>query len=323
MQLTTVLRAIGYYIPLIIYTCIYSLLTDFLFILIKPFNFTPTTINTICHYIKYSYAQMTILLLTLCGVTFHMDDVIKSDRALWISNHRSKLDGLILQSVLYANGAPNIAIVKKSISYLPFFGSFGRNMDSIFIDRDSTSIDCLINSATKSCTLKNSILLFPEGATLSPDSKGRSDKFAMENDLEVLHNVLIPKTTGFDIVKSHGKFNVVGDLTLRYENPSIPGYCEHSYLDLLTLFPRDIYITVRYHQADELDLYKGFVYKNNILGKNLIAENFYVGCKKSIILMAFNICLLGGFIYGLFSSTFRWATLVLSVYTISRVFVRS
>ena len=44
------------------------------------------------------------------------------------------------------------------------------------------------------------MLLFPEGTNLTKETKAKSDKFAVENNLKPLQFVLQPRTTGFSFL---------------------------------------------------------------------------------------------------------------------------
>ncbi len=100
---------------------------------------------------------------------------ITSDKpAIYIANHRSRLDGPIILSGLKNTGV----IMKSSYARLPIFSLFVKHGN--FISVNSSSID-LLQSATKKCKelLKNgkNLLIFPEG------SRSRSNKLQPFKDL--------------------------------------------------------------------------------------------------------------------------------------------
>lgn len=322
MAIGTIIRGLTYYILLIVFTCIYSLVMDLVCMITFIRPITPTTRNKIVNWFKYSYAHAIMLILKVCGVTFYVDRKVASDRMIWISNHRSKLDGLIIQSFLYVNGCYNVAVIKKAICYYPFFGSFSRNMDSVFIDRaDETSNEILKQASSKSLLTGDSVLIFAEGTTLSLASKLRSDNFANENGLRKFTNVLIPRKSGVEIIKKNGKFDRIGDLTLRYDNPPLPGFDEHSYLDLLKIFPHDIFINVKYFDSDNLDLYQVYENKNDFLAQEH-SKSDYLKNNYSFGWIIFNATILISFCYLFYSQLFfRYGVYLLSIYTIGRVFV--
>lgn len=300
-HMLTIGRACVYYVALITYTWIYALISDLFQILNKISPIDPVKKATFNNFVKYLYAHAMMLILETCGVTIHLSNKIKSNRMIWISNHRSKLDGIIIQCFLYANGNANTSVVKKSISLIPFFGQFGKNVESIFIDRNNSAKEVLATGSEKSIGESNSILIFPEGATLSPDSKSRSDKYADQNNLGKFDNVLVPKIAGLDIVKTSGKFDIIGDLTLRYESPTIPGITEHSYLDLFRRFPRDIYIDVNYHNVTDIDLYKIYKWKDTKLAQPLMKSNYTEKNNYSVAGIVFNGILLPAFVYSMYN----------------------
>ena len=324
MNIKTVIRASVYYIFLIIFTYIYNLVTETF--LIFDFLYEKIDVmekNTFKNNVKYCYAHAILLVLKLVGVTIHLDKEISSNRMIWISNHRSKLDGLIIQSLLYLNGCNNVAVVKKSISYIPIFGSYGENVDSVFIDRNSDTAKEILTKASIKCSqLNTSILIFPEGATLSPSSKIRSDRFALDNNINKLDSVLIPKTAGFDIIKANGQFTEIGELTIRYDNPSLPGFTEHSFLDLFEIFPTEVYFNVNHHETDDFDLRQVFETKNIILNEPLNKNNYSAKVKYSKLLVLANVILFVGFNYfNWINVYFRYASIALSVFSIIRMLI--
>ena len=304
MELSTIIRAFVYYVLIIMYTIIYNTITETLYIFelimrsYNPIYKYIITKQTLFHYIKNFYAHMTLLVLRIVGIKIHLDADILSDRMIWISNHRSKFDGLMIQSLLYSSGAKNVSVVKKEISYFPIFGSFGQHADSIYINRNDDNSKKKMADATKATIYsENSILIFPEGATLSPESKTRSDKFANENNLPIFENVLIPKTVGFDIIKQHGQFKIIGNLTIRYNNPSIQGIKSHSFIDLFKIFPQDVYINVEYDDANTINLYDAFRNKNTNLNWPIFDHDYIIKNKCSKMLMFLNFILFVFFYY--------------------------
>ncbi len=213
---------------------------------------------------RYYYAHSYLLLLKLFGVKFYLSDKISTDRMLWISNHRSKLDGLIIQSLLCASKNDTIAVVKNSIRKIPIFGSFGKHVDAIYLDRSNATSDknLLSITAKKSFEEKKSVLIFPEGTTLSPKSKLVSDAYALRENINGSNFTLIPRTTGFDVLKTDGNFDRIGNITIRYESPSIKNTDEHSYLHLFNLFPKKVYVHIEYLDSNNCDLFNVFSVKD-------------------------------------------------------------
>jgi 1-acyl-sn-glycerol-3-phosphate acyltransferase len=231
--------------------------------------------------IKYYYAHCYLLILDLLGVNIYINGNISKDRILWISNHRSKLDGLVIQSVICSSGSNTISVVKKLIAYIPIFTSFGKYTNCIFIQRTKSLAEKVLMHHSHTSYIKNrSIMIFPEGATMTPHAKQLSDKYAQENNLSIRKNVLLPRIAGFDIIKSTGKFNRLGDITIRYAFPVISNNDKHSFIDLLWIFPKKIYIDVSYHDINTINLYTLFEEKDKHLENNIDYKKYklFDGC---------------------------------------------
>lgn len=221
--------------------------------------------------LMYYYSCFYLSIFTFLGISIYYkgDDII-DDHILWISNHRSKLDGILLQAITVYKNNFSMGISKYNIKYIPILNSLTRFYKTIFIKRKiEHAKEKLMMAAIISKNEKLSIILFPEGTTLSIDSKKKSDKYAKENELQLTSNTLIPRLTGFEILKKYGDFTLIGNILIRYSNPSIPNCQAHSYLDLFYLFPSEIYIDVKYENFDCDQLYDKFLEKDKILNTNI------------------------------------------------------
>lgn len=247
-----------------IYLCINSVFNYFINLLTeKNIDF-----SKILMYYSSCFYLSTFKLLGI-SIYYRGDEII-NDHILWISNHRSKLDGIILQAMTIYKNNFSMGISKYNIKYVPIINPLIRFYRTIFIERNiGHSKGTLIMAAITSKSEKLSIFLFPEGTTMSIDSKKRSDKYAKENGLQVTTNTLIPHITGFELLKNYGDFTSIGNILIRYSNPSIPGYQAHSYIDLFYLFPSEIYIDMKYENFDCNQLYDKFIEKDKILNNNI------------------------------------------------------
>ena len=274
---------------------------------------------------KYLYCHSMVLVWKIVGLTIYIDNQILSDRLLWISNHRSKLDGLVLQSLLYTAGNNNLAVIKNSVKYYPLIGSFSQYMESIFVVRGYESTDILIKAAEKTILSNNSILLFPEGTTMSVENKKKSDLHSIQNGLTSTKNVLIPKTVGYSIIKNYGKFNSIGNLTIQYNNPHLSNNEEHSFTDLFTKFPHDLFINVEYIYDKDMDMdiniHDIFQKKDTFLENKIIPSNYYP-VNYSNPCLIFNLMLFITFYYFLWNVQFmRLSSIFVTVYSIIRVLI--
>ena len=315
----TIIRAFVYYIMFIMYTYMYNLLAEYSYfaeaIFRHKFNVDEqfTEKNGYYNNFKYYYAHAYFTILKIVGTKIYLNNKILHERILWISNHRSKLDGIIVQSILCANGNDVVSVTKKSISYIPIFNSFGEHMKCIFIKRSKTEAEKIIMEESKNSLEKNrSILIFPEGTTLSPNTKLRSDKYATEKNLQPFKNVLIPKNTGYDIIRREGKFDRIGNITIRYAEPSIPEYSEHSFANLFRIFPRAVYIDIDYGDNISFnDLYKIFSEKEKKLEQPINKNDYHLIHNYSSICLILNLIIFIIFYYiFLYVPFFRYATLI-------------
>jgi 1-acyl-sn-glycerol-3-phosphate acyltransferase len=315
------LAGIFYYVAFFMFTFLYNILCELLCLvniifykLVGEFNIGE---------LKYHYAHYYLLVLELLGVNIYINNDISKDRVLWISNHRSKLDGLILQSVLCANGTNVISVVKKSVAYIPIVGSFGKHTNCIFIQRTKAMAEKVLAYHSRKSWANNwSILIFPEGTTMSPSCKQQSDKYARENNLPMLNNILLPRTIGFDIIKTEGKFDLVGNITIRYTDPEIAHNNAHSYIDLLRTFPKKIYIDISYHDASTTNLHKLYEDKDKHLGNKVFYNNYELFDDYSYFWMCMNFIMFIIFYLNFFKfPIFCYATIGITIYSMIKSYV--
>ena len=314
------IRATIYYILLFMYAYMYTIIAEITYFIetifiIKFDNKKETKKIGWYNKLNYYYAHAYLSILKIVGVKIYYNGSINPGRKIFVSNHRSKLDGIIIQNMLCIADIDTITVVKKSIKNIPLFGSIGRHSGSIFIERTKSIAEkILIEKSKESIETNQSILLFPEGATMSLNSKSRSDRYAINNGLSLFKNVLVPRTTGFDIIQSNGKFDIVGNITIRYSDPKIP-YCEeHSYLDIFKLFPKKVYIDIEYeNNIGKNDLYNIFDKKDKKIDSE-IPFSEYKECPYSKFCLFYNGLFFVYFYYLMFTvSFFRYVTLAISI----------
>ena len=307
----TTIRAFFYYLMLLMYTYMYILFAS------STYSVQWTPIHSFYNNMTYYYAHAFFVILKLVGVKIFTNGKIPTNRMLWISNHRSKFDGLLVLILLRLNGVNVISVVKKSISYLPFFNAFAQHADLIFIKRAKADAEnVLIEKSRKTLLTNKSILIFPEGTTLSPETKAWSDKYAAEHNLKSFQNVLLPKTAGYEIIQREGKFDKTGNIIIRYDDPAISGIASHSYIDLLKIFPSSIYIDIK--DSNESirpeDLYKVFAEKDKELSQPIVKDNYQLMNNYSVLCLFLNIISFIIFYYVFFTMpSFRYATLAFNI----------
>ena len=295
MNILTWYRATLYYIMLILYTVFYVIIGDIISI------FFPIQVYSADF--SYYFSSTLLFICRLVGIRIHLKteseqedfDYELSKRALWISNHRSTFDGTLITAVLRVCGSKIIITGKKEITYYPLFGSMASHANTIFIKRhcDQTINDLQIRAADTVAS-GNSILLFPEGSALSPVMKVKTDDYVRSIGVVPFKNLLVPKVKGFEIIKEYGKFDLVGNVTIRYDNPCIPGVMHHTFTTIFKIFPKDIYLNIKFDQGS--DLYQIFSEKDRELDEPINKSEYKTFDNYSCGSFLINIALLVSFL---------------------------
>lgn len=289
-------RAIILYVGTFLSACYFTIIFavhDVLSYFFPKINFIDT--------IKFCYSNIMLFILQLSGFKIYHKGQITKSRKLWISNHRSELDGVVIQAYLCCKGNETATVGKKSIKYWPIFGYIGTCIKNIFIVRKKEKAqDILIKAAISSMESNYSILIFPEGTTMGPMTKIISDNYAQNNNIKPLRNVLIPKETGVNILKSNGKFNSIGDITIKYDGPIIPNGQNHSLLDLFKLFPSKIYLDINDDSKIE-KLYDIFKNKDILLNTPYDHDSYKYDVGYDLLCLIPNLFMMGIFYYYLYN----------------------
>ncbi|CAH0487326.1 unnamed protein product [Peronospora farinosa] len=145
------------------------------------------------------------------------------DRALWISNHRTRIDWMLLWTVAWRTGTLHQLriVLKAPLRKIPIFGWAIQHFIFIFLQRrwadDQVNLRMLLPFLT-SAEPEASYLLFPEGTDLSERNLEKSRSFANKNGLPPRQFSLYPRTTGwtfmFPLLRSH--LTAVYDITMFY-----------------------------------------------------------------------------------------------------------
>lgn len=215
-------------------------------------------------------------ILQILGIRFYYaGDYVKQDRAIYISNHRSKLDALTVYGFLVMMGVDLSAIVKKDVKYIPLLNTFFVRSKYILIKRRlDQDLDILSKGAKALKESHRSVMIFPEGTTMSPPAMIRSVTFAHQNQLPKTKHVLLPRLRAFEILKEQSDFNLVGNMIVRYENPSIPGHQQHNMTSIFRLFPSEIYVCLKYENFLPNQLYDKFREKDEALSQPINKEKY-------------------------------------------------
>ncbi|RHY47656.1 hypothetical protein DYB34_010083 [Aphanomyces astaci] len=121
--------------------------------------------------------------------------ITSAERAVWISNHRTRIDWMLLWSLgLRTNTLHQLKIVlKDSLRAVPVFGWAMQAFQFIFLSRDwKTDEKALTRLLTHLGRARpnSTYLLFPEGTDLAPSSVIKSNQFAATRGLPPRHYTL-------------------------------------------------------------------------------------------------------------------------------------
>ncbi|OWZ14115.1 Lysocardiolipin acyltransferase [Phytophthora megakarya] len=145
------------------------------------------------------------------------------DRALWVANHRTRIDWMLLWSVAWRTRTLHQLriVLKAPLRKIPIFGWAMQHFMFIFLQRrwtdDQVNLRKLLPFLT-SAEPEASYLLFPEGTDLSESNLEKSASYAEKNGLPPRQYSLYPRTTGwtfmFPLLRS--QLTAVYDVTMFY-----------------------------------------------------------------------------------------------------------
>ncbi|AFN83930.1 putative 1-acyl-SN-glycerol-3-phosphate [Encephalitozoon romaleae SJ-2008] len=152
--------------------------------------------------------------------------ILKRNRNVVISNHLTEYDWLFVCCVLhYLKRFEDLCIIlKMSLRNIPLLGYGMKFFQFIFLNRKVSKDREIIMSGASRLKKegKYDLLLFPEGTYIDKCSHPKSHKWSVEANVEVEgkgfdpEEVLIPRTTGFKILRENIRDDMEGviDLTM-------------------------------------------------------------------------------------------------------------
>ncbi|KAG1689629.1 hypothetical protein DVH05_020258 [Phytophthora capsici] len=176
--------------------------------------------------------QVVLLLEKLFGIQVRVygdaetkahESNMHQDRALWLSNHRTRIDWMLLWSVAWrTHTLHQLRIVLKApLRKIPIFGWAMQHFIFIFLHRHWADDQVNLQKLLPFLSAKEpeaSYLLFPEGTDLSESNLEKSAAFAEKNGLLRRQYSLYPRTTGwtfmFPLLQS--QLTAVYDVTMFY-----------------------------------------------------------------------------------------------------------
>ncbi|XVF67395.1 hypothetical protein PTKIN_Ptkin10aG0117500 [Pterospermum kingtungense] len=187
-------------------------------------------------------------------VIFSGDNVPARERVLLICNHRTEVDWMYLWNLALRKDCLGYIkyILKSSLMKLPVFGWSFHILEFIPVERkwevDESRIRHMLS------TLKDPrdplwLVLFPEGTDFTEQKCVRSQKYAAENGLPILKNLLLPKSKGFYacLEDLRSSLDAVYDVTIAYKH-RCPSFMDNVY----GVDPSEVHIHVRRITLDEI-----------------------------------------------------------------------
>ncbi|KAJ7978394.1 Phospholipid/glycerol acyltransferase family protein [Quillaja saponaria] len=187
-------------------------------------------------------------------VFFSGDTVPSKERILLIANHRTEVDWMYLWDLALRKGCHGYIkyVLKSSLMRLPVFGWAFHIMEFISVERKWEADELTMRQMLS--TFKDPqdslwLALFPEGTDFTERKCIRSKKYAAENGLPIMNNVLLPKTKGFCacLQELSNSLDAVYDVTIGYK------YRCPSFLDnVFGVDPSEVHIHIRYFPIENI-----------------------------------------------------------------------
>ncbi|KAL3614133.1 putative 1-acyl-sn-glycerol-3-phosphate acyltransferase 5 [Castilleja foliolosa] len=180
-------------------------------------------------------------------VVFSGDRLPVERRVLLIANHRTEVDWMYLWDLALRKGFEGYVkyILKSSLMKLPVFGWVFHVMEFIPVERkwetdESRMYEMLSSFRDPIDPLW--LAIFPEGTDFTEQKCARSQKYAYENGLPIMKNVLLPKTKGFYacLENLRDSLDAVYDITIGYRH-NCPSFLDNAF----GVDPSEVHIHVR------------------------------------------------------------------------------
>ena len=216
---------------------------------------------------KFWFSHVVFLIEVIFGVRFRFygDAIAPGESALVISNHRTRIDWMLLWSYFLRIDAlhPLRIVLKHGLKKVPFFGWAMQCMNFIFLRRAWADDEAYLKRTfaytrrvAASDPARTMVLLFPEGTDLSESSLTRANAWAKTHrpDLTAPRvHTLHPRTTGFShFVRGLGSsIDSILDVTMAYVDYT-PGERPNEKSLLSGRMPREVHVCVKRHAIRDL-----------------------------------------------------------------------
>ncbi|KAK8698825.1 hypothetical protein V6N13_114931 [Hibiscus sabdariffa] len=189
-------------------------------------------------------------------VIFSGDDVPARERVLLICNHRTEVDWMYLWDLALRKDCLGYIkyILKSSLMKLPVFGWAFHILEFIPVERkwevDEANMRQML-SKFKDPRDPLWLVLFPEGTDFTDQKCLRSQKYAAENGLPILKNLLLPKSKGFNacLEDLRSTLDAVYDVTIGYKH-RCPSFLDN----VFGVDPSEVHIHIRRITLDDIPM---------------------------------------------------------------------
>ncbi|KAG8389974.1 hypothetical protein BUALT_Bualt01G0035200 [Buddleja alternifolia] len=189
-------------------------------------------------------------------VIFSGEKVPIEERVLIIANHRTEVDWMYLWNLALRKGCLGYMkyVLKSTLMKLPIFGWGFHILEFIPVERKwevDESVMCQMLSTFINREDPLWLAVFPEGTDYTEQKCIKSQKFANENGLPVLKNVLLPKVRGFSACLEilRGSLDAVYDVTIAYKN-QCPSFLDN----VFGVDPSEVHMHIRRIPPEEIPL---------------------------------------------------------------------
>jgi len=181
-------------------------------------------------------------------------DKVLPEAALMMSNHRTRLDWMLLWSLFVRAGTLHMLriVLKAGLKKAPAFGFVMQTLGFMFLernwDKDKVHMEGMCDTYAAGDPFQ--LLIFPEGSDLSESNLAKSHKWAEENGATKYMQILQPRTKGYALCHNHLKKSIkaVYDITLAF--PDKVPQTEKVIFD--NDWPKEIHVHVRRIPIEEV-----------------------------------------------------------------------
>uniref|UniRef100_A0A8D9A549 Lysocardiolipin acyltransferase 1 n=2 Tax=Cacopsylla melanoneura TaxID=428564 RepID=A0A8D9A549_9HEMI len=205
----------------------------------------------------YPVALMNVMFGT--EIILSGDPIDSQDQALFIMNHKTRLDWNFLWGCMFHASRPSAhrlkMVLKSPIRHAPGPGWVMQIAGFLYIERNwDADQEAMTEQLDYFRDIQHplQLLIFPEGTDLSQSNIEKSNKFADSHDLPHYSRVLHPKTTGFTFLAKRlaesDQMDAIYDITVAYLGNSFQSEMDAVY----GRFPYQAHFHIKKYDASSL-----------------------------------------------------------------------